>query len=269
MSTQKLFRETAFNGYNRDDVREYIKKQDERIRELETSLADSEAIRASEQQEAQAEIEKLNGIIESLNGVLDEKNKENLELTEQVMQLKNALLEQANALQEKVNAIELLRKELDDVNAMYSELRANSDKQSEKIAEQSERLSALDDKNKQVEDDLRTYIERSEKLKNEAEGDLLAGSKLRELEATIAQKDERIKFLEDNWNQHKADYNVYTEVKNNVENILSGANKKADETLKNASMKPNKCLTLLQKKEKKQCLTCKRSYLILNLQYRI
>ena len=45
MSTQKLFRETAFNGYNRDDVREYIKKQDERIRELETAAADAEAIR--------------------------------------------------------------------------------------------------------------------------------------------------------------------------------------------------------------------------------
>ncbi len=186
------------------------------------------------------------------------KNKENLELTEQVMQLKNALLEQANALQEKVNAIELLRKELDDVNAMYSELRANSDKQSEKIAEQSERLSALDDKNKQVEDDLRTYIERSEKLKNEAEGDLLAGSKLRELEATIAQKDERIKFLEDNWNQHKADYNVYTEVKNNVENILSGANKKADETLKNASMKAKQMLDSASEEREKTVLDLKK-----------
>ena len=221
MSTQKLFRETAFNGYNRDDVREYIKKQDERIRELETAAADSEAIRQSEQADAQAEIEKLNNIIASLNEVIDEKNKENLELTEQVMQLKNALLEQTTALQEKVTAIDSLRNELAEITELYNNLKNDSSKQSEQLAAQSEKLSALDNKNKRVEDDLKTYIERSEKLKQEAESDLLAGSKFRELEATIAQKDERIKFLESNWNMHKNDYNVYTEVKNNVSVILA------------------------------------------------
>ena len=127
--------------------------------------------------------------------------------------------------------------ELAEITELYNNLKNDTTKQSEQLAAQSEKLSALDDKNKQVEDDLKTYIERSEQLKREAESDLLAGSKLRELEATIAQKDERIKFLESNWNMHKNDYNVYTEVKNNVSVILAEANKKAEDTVKEASEK--------------------------------
>lgn len=225
---EKMFRETPFNGYNRDDVNAYVRKKDEEYKELEASMK-------KQKSEYDEENRKLNELVGSLNQMLEDKIKENLDLSEEVMRLKNSELEQNNCICEKIAVIDELQKKNRDLEELYNSLKGNAEHQETLLKQQETKLTDLSDKNRQFEENLQSYIQNANKLREEAEAGLAINSKIEELNKVIEEKDNKIKSLEANWEQCKKDYMLYQEVKSSVEKINSEAKKQADTIIANAN----------------------------------
>lgn len=230
MAIDRLFRETPFNGYNRDDVNAYIKKADEQAKYAENDLK-------KQYDEVAAEVAKLNELVNSLNKLIETKNKENLELTDEIMRLKNRELEQKSCICEKTAVIDELTKKNSELTGLYENLRGSSEKQEEKLKQQENKLTDLSSKNREFEENLQSCIQNSNRLREEAEAGLGTNAKIAELKAVIAEKDAKIQALEANWGQCKKDYLVYQEVKGSVDRITQEAKRQADATVASANAK--------------------------------
>ena len=73
MAKEKIFRETPFNGYNRDDVMAYIAEIDKKNTELRAADVQEKNSLAADLEAKTQEVEKLNGVIDSLNFAVEEK----------------------------------------------------------------------------------------------------------------------------------------------------------------------------------------------------
>lgn len=230
MTIEKLFRETPFNGYNRDDVNAYLKKQDENFKEIEASLR-------KQAEENDEENKKLSDLVDSLNKQIEEKIQENLELTEEVMRLKNAELEQSNCICEKIAVIDELQAKNRELTELYDSLKGNAEHQENLLKQQETKLTSLSDKNKEFEENLQSYIRNANKLREEAEAGLAINAKVEELSKIIEEKDNKIKSLEASWEQCKKDYVLYQGVKNSVGKITDEAKKQAENIIGAANEK--------------------------------
>lgn len=236
MAIEKTFRETPFNGYNRDDVNAFVRKRDEEFKETEAELKS----RCDELSEENSE---LNELVSSLNKQIEEKIHENFELTEEIMRLKNAELEQNNCICEKVAVIEELQKKNRELEELYNSLKGNAEHQENILKQQETKLSDLSDKNKEFEANLQSYIQNANKLREEAEAGLAINSKITELQKVIDEKDAKIKTLEASWEQCKKDYLLYQEVKNSVSKITDEAKRQADSIISEANNKRERILS--------------------------
>lgn len=227
MTIEKTFRETPFNGYNRDDVNTYIRKKDEEFKAVEAELN-------TKYDTIKEENERLHSLAESLNVRVEEQARENLELSEEVMRLRNSELEQNSCICEKTAVIEELQKKNKQLEELYSNLKGDAEHREEILRNQENRLSDLSDKNKEFEASLQDYIRNANKLKEEAEAGLAINNKIAELNEVISAKDEKIKELEENWEKCKKDYLLYREIKNRIEKITDEAKKQADTIISEA-----------------------------------
>ncbi len=235
MAIEKMFRETPFNGYNRDDVNAYVRRQDEEFKELESDLR-------RQFDETNEENIKLNELVGSLNRQIEEKIQENLELTEEILRLRNSELEQTNCICEKTAVIDELQKKNKELEELYNSLKGNAEHQESILKQQETKLSDLSDKNKEFEANLQSYIQNANKLREEAEAGLAINSKIADLNKIIEEKDNKIKALEANWEQCKKDYLLYQEVKNSVSKITDEAKRQADSIVVAANEKREKIL---------------------------
>ena len=150
MPNDSLFRKTPFNGYNRDDVTEYILEQDERISDLKHAFGkrnpEYEELK-KKAEEKPASKDKLRQEIDNRDGmitVLDDMNRNELnardeKITELEKKLSDALKENEEDLfaSQKENEAKLfeIQKELDAVRALLSE----KDEEIEKLKSESEK----------------------------------------------------------------------------------------------------------------------------------
>ena len=150
MPNDSLFRKTPFNGYNRDDVTEYILEQDERISDLKHALekrnTEYEELK-KKAEEKPANEDRLRQEIDNRDGmitVLDDMNRNELnardeKITELEKKLSDALKENEEDLfaSQKENEAKLfeIQKELDAVRALLSE----KDEEIEKLKSESEK----------------------------------------------------------------------------------------------------------------------------------
>ena len=236
MAMEKMFRETPFNGYNRDDVNAYVRKQDEEFKALESDLK-------RQFEDTQEENYKLKELVDTLNKKLEAQMQENLELSEEIMSLKNAELEKNNCICEKTAALDELQRRNQELSELYNKLKGNAEHQETLIKQQETKLTDLSDKNKEFEANLQNYIQNANKLREEAEAGLAINAKIAELNKIIEDKDNKIKALEANWNQCKKDYLLYQEVKNSVGKITDEAKKQAEAILSSANEKREKILS--------------------------
>ncbi len=236
MAMEKMFRETPFNGYNRDDVNAYVRRQDEEFKALEADLK-------RQYEDTREENSKLKEIVDTLNKKLEEKMQENLELSESIMTLKNAELEKNNCICEKTAALDELSKRNQELSELYNKLKGNAEHQETLIKQQETKLTDLSDKNKEFEANLQSYIQNANKLREEAEAGLAINAKITELNKIIEEKDNKIKALEANWNQCKKDYLLYQEVKNSVGKITDEAKKQAESIINAANEKREKIIS--------------------------
>ena len=150
MPNDSLFRKTPFNGYNRDDVTEYILEQDERISDLKHALEKRNAEYKELKKKAEekpANEDRLRQEIDNRDGmitVLDDMNRNELnardeKITELEKKLSDALKENEEDLfaSQKENEAKLfeIQKELDAVRALLSE----KDEEIEKLKSESEK----------------------------------------------------------------------------------------------------------------------------------
>ena len=150
---KKLFRETPFNGYNRDDVLNYMKEQDEKLVSLE-----------AEAENAKNEKEKYKAEIENLKNTLAEERK---------------YAEEAKASATNIYEAEIIK-------GLYEALKQENEKLKEEIKNQNDQKtisenSLIDDK-KILEEEVATLKQECEKLRNS----------LSEQENTIVEKIEKI-----------------------------------------------------------------------------
>ena len=150
---KKLFRETPFNGYNRDDVLNYMKEQDEKLVSLE-----------AEAENAKNEKEKYKAEIENLKNTLAEERK--------------------YAEEAKASATNIY--EAEKIKGLYEALKQENEKLKEEIKNQNDQKtisenSLIDDK-KILEEEVATLKQECEKLRNS----------LSEQENTIVEKIEKI-----------------------------------------------------------------------------
>jgi chromosome segregation ATPase len=248
LQNTKLFRETPFNGYNREDVVNYITKQDQEARELEESYKRDLSVSAAELSSAKAEIEKLKSIIDTLNRTIEEKTESYNELNEEHNQLKNRLLEQSAALTEKSESAEKLQEKFENLSNRYDDL-------NKKVNNQEKLISELKTQNEEQSNSLREYIEKVCLLQAASDNDSTMKTKMAEYQRLLAEKDEKIKSLENNWDQCKRDYAVYIDVRNNVDKILNQAKAQADEIIRNADMKAGEIIN--EGKREKETITGK------------
>lgn len=150
MPNDSLFRKTPFNGYNRDDVTEYILEQDERIADLKHALekrnAEYEELKKQAEEKPSNE-DRLRQEIDNRDGmitVLDDMNRNELhardeKIAELEKKLSDALKENEEDMfaSQKENEAKLfeIQKELDEVRALLSE----KDEEIEKLKSESEK----------------------------------------------------------------------------------------------------------------------------------
>lgn len=221
MAKEKLFRETPFNGYNRDDVADYIAEMDKRnSQERQDDLEEIENLRAS-LEEKDAEIEKLNEVIRSLNFTLDEKNREMEAVTA------NAETEapEPETEEPEVPAAEEPVEKLIPVA---------SPEQEAKIADLTAKLSEAKAVIADQEQQIREYIEKVCLLEAADHNDAEIQKKLSEAEAALEEKDRKIEFLRQGWEQYKKNYGKYMEVSDSADSILADAQKEAAKILEDA-----------------------------------
>ncbi len=220
MATEKLFRETPFNGYNREDVKAYLKDLDIQKKEFEERCRE-DCVRLEEQLESQkAEIEKLNGMLTELNERMTAKTDENLRLSSELLSLKNRELEQANIITEKTEELLTLQKQLEQANLKIQA--------AEKKEKPSESVGTV------FEENIRRCIEKANRLKREVEQGYLRTSSEDEYKRKLEEKDKTIRDMEGRWEQCKKDYAVYLDVRNNAEQIKNDARSKAEQIIAEA-----------------------------------
>ena len=228
LQSTKLFRETPFNGYNREDVVNYITKQDQETRELEENYRHEISSSTVELTATKEEIAKLKSIIDSLNRTISEKTESYDELYEEHNQLKNKFLEQSTTLTDKSELVEKLQEKFEGLSSRYDDLY-------NKINDQANLISELRTQNEEQDNSLREYIEKVCNLQAASDNESATRIQITEYQRLIAEKDEKIKALENNWDNCKKDYTIYIDVRNNVDKILNQARLQADEIIKNAN----------------------------------
>lgn len=144
MATERILRETPFNGYNRDDVKAYIRKQDDKIKDLENSITLMGEEKEESELSLKKEIERLNEEIRALNDTLSQRADENFTLSEQIMKQKDTVIDQVAAIQQKTS-------DLDTLRAENEALKKDIDRQVEsiikgKISEYESQIKAKDER---------------------------------------------------------------------------------------------------------------------------
>ncbi|MDF2685221.1 MAG: hypothetical protein K0S55_402 [Clostridia bacterium] len=248
MQNTKLFRETPFNGYNREDVVNYITKQDQETRELEENYKREVSASTTELAASKNEIEKLKSIIDTLNSTIEEKIESYNELNEEYNQLKNKLLEQSAVLTDKSEMADKLQDKFENLSNRYDDL-------NKKVNNQEKLISELKEQNEEQNNSIREYIEKVCILQAASDNDSTMKTRIAEYQRLLAEKDEKIKSLENNWDQCKKDYAVYIDVRNNVDKILNQAKAQADEIIKNANLESNDIIEA--GKREKEAITSK------------
>ena len=211
MAKEKLFRETPFNGYNRDDVMEYIAEADRKHTEERAADIQEKNALAAEVEEKTKEIEKLNGVIDSLNFAIDEKTKAYDELSAEF-----------DAFKEKHAPAD---------GPTPEELTARNNEMAEKIEHLTAKLADAEKKVSEQEDQIRGYIETVCELQSAQQSSVDVRVKLGEAEKTIAEKDEKISFLQQGWEQYKRNYGKYLEIADSADRIVADAREEAAKIL--------------------------------------
>lgn len=189
-----IFRKTPFNGYNRDDVLEYMKKQDEKTVRLEAETAKLKEEKAQQE----ADIERL---------------------TETIAFLKATATETS---------------ETEDLSAECEKLKEENLRLTQEIENRDGMIAVLDDMNtesgKNTEKELETLRQDYEKLKQELE---IKNGEIEKLQADIREKDSlsaaEDAFAESGENGENAGNNG-----SETDEILKSAKIKSDYMIKNA-----------------------------------
>lgn len=159
MPNDSLFRKTPFNGYNRDDVTEYIIEQDEKIADLKHALdrkrneceelkKQAEDAKAAEDKDRlQQEIDNRDGIITVLDDMSQNEIKSRDEKIKELEEKLSAKKENEEDLfaSQKENEAKLftIQKELDELRALLTEKDAEIEKlkgENEKAKNESEEI---------------------------------------------------------------------------------------------------------------------------------
>ena len=159
MPNDSLFRKTPFNGYNRDDVTEYIIEQDEKIADLKHALdrkrneceelkKQAEDAKAAENKDRlQQEIDNRDGIITVLDDMSQNEIKSRDEKIKELEEKLSAKKENEEDLfaSQKENEAKLftIQKELDELRALLTEKDAEIEKlkgENEKAKNESEEI---------------------------------------------------------------------------------------------------------------------------------
>lgn len=217
MAVEKLFRETPFNGYNRDDVKEYIKNSDIKLKQFEEECRENCVLLEDQLSSLKSMNEELNIKVSSLNSELSEKREEILRLSSELEKFKNNELEQLNIINRKNSEVEELKKRLEELEKKFADIESAS-------------VPSPDD----FENSIRQYLVRATKLKEEVEAGCGFISK-EELYKELSEKDAKIKSLEDQLEQEKKERLSCEDIKNNVEKIKDDAKSEAAKIISDAA----------------------------------
>lgn len=222
MADEKLFRKTPFNGYNRDDVLQYLTDAD--LRQKEKIAAYQDQIQALKEAAGNGLAEKLreekNRLAEKIGTLRKQAEEERSAATESeskeqnpaVFQLKKDLTEARNELTDLTALCACLAKneaKTDDYRAFQKEL--------EELRAQDPRTEELRETVAGQEEQIRQLTEQNETLQN-AQAEWLAAKvrlsetelrvyeekeQVRALEKLIEEKDEKIRGIEEAWEESK------------------------------------------------------------------
>ncbi len=215
MAKEKIFRETPFNGYNRDDVMAYIAEIDKKNTELRAADIQEKNSLAADLEAKTQEVEKLNGVIDSLNFAVEEKTAAYDELAKEFEAYKAETENKAS-----LPAPETVEAEKKEYEAKIAALTAELEAAKAKISEQEEQI--------------RSQIENICTLQATQDTSSLVRTKLDEAEKAIAEKDEKINFLQQGWEQYKKNYGRYLEIADSAEKIVADAHTEAGKILASA-----------------------------------
>ncbi len=232
MAKEKIFRETPFNGYNRDDVMAYIAEIDKKNTELRAADIQEKNSLAADLEAKTQEVEKLNGVIDSLNFAVEEKTAAYDELAKEFEAYKTE-----NENKVGLPAPEAIEAEKKEYEAKIAALTAELEAAKAKISDQ--------------EDQIRSQIENICALQATQDTSSLVRARLDEAEKAIAQKDEKINFLQQGWEQYKKNYGKYLEIADSAEKIVADAHTEAGQILASAeeSAAKTKAAALKEKQE--------------------
>jgi chromosome segregation ATPase len=232
MAKEKIFRETPFNGYNRDDVMAYIAEIDKKNTELRAADVQEKNSLAADLEAKTQEVEKLNGVIDSLNFAVEEKTAAYDELAKEFEAYKAENESKAALPDPEVVAAE--KKEYED-----------------KIAVLTAELEAAKAKISEQDDQIRSQIENICTLQATQDTSTAVRARLEDAEKSIAERDEKINFLQQGWEQYKKNYGKYMELAESAEKIINDAHSEAGKILASAedSAAKTKAAALKEKQE--------------------
>ncbi len=232
MAKEKIFRETPFNGYNRDDVMAYIAEIDKKNTELRAADIQEKNSLAADLEAKVQEVEKLNGVIDSLNFAVEEKTAAYDELSAEFEAYKAEMEKKSNL------------PDPETIKAEKEELASKLAAVTEELAEARRTVYAQ-------EEQIRTQLETICTLQATQDTSSLVRTRLDEAEKAIAQKDEKINFLQQGWEQYKKNYGKYLEVADSAEKIVADAHTEAGQILASAeeSAAKTKAAALKEKQE--------------------